>query len=527
MNFEGLQGLLKKKKPQQLQPPSPSPPALSTPAASAAAPTPLSSVSTGSASGAVCQPTKPAPAGAVDPYAAAIGRVQALQQQQQQHQEDAKAAKVEPDEALNCSSRVTLGQKRARDEADALPREADDIVASESSPAVQRTSTEADTSSAAPGDEGGTLKGDSEVTAQREKALAALQMSIAQLENAWAAERAAAKGPARGVAPQPTPSAPAPAAGVALTSRTLPRALRRYLTSQFVSSSAASASRTTGVPEMSVVDREFELLAQLWTELGPDGAEADGDDGATTGAGAVAAASSTAGGSDEESPQQQLASLARALWYLIAVRWQYSLDPHHGRGVATPVCPRDGPRVSSGWTPVLYLALSSALPAEVRLEHGRAVADEVERWRGLARTRQDALELLAYVCADYDTCAAAAEATKTRSAADTVDGCIIPAELRASLHVMLVHHLQQERQFMAARQDYVDMTMGTANWKLGLFSGGEVHMRRSMERVERNRIAHLLNNEHATQLLQSVRELTTFIEQQGVARHPLFFFVSP
>ena len=119
--------------------------------------------------------------------------------------------------------------------------------------------------------------------------------------------------------------------------------------------------------------------------------------------------------------------------------------------------------------------------------------------------------------------AASHPAFENHVSGDQQSGGVIKKDHMARRMARAVQHLQRHRNFMAVRQDYVDATMGTANWKLGLFSGGEVHMRRSMERVERNRIHHLLNNEHATHLLQSVREVTSFAEQQNAQRANILF----
>lgn len=78
-----------------------------------------------------------------------------------------------------------------------------------------------------------------------------------------------------------------------------------------------------------------------------------------------------------------------------------------------------------------------------------------------------------------------------------------------------------------ARQAYADLTLGNSNWKLGLFSAGEVHMRRAMERVERNRIAHLLNNEKGMKMLHSVMELVKFAEKGMPAMDQVVFFRQP
>ncbi|KAF8280792.1 hypothetical protein TcBrA4_0092430 [Trypanosoma cruzi] len=91
---------------------------------------------------------------------------------------------------------------------------------------------------------------------------------------------------------------------------------------------------------------------------------------------------------------------------------------------------------------------------------------------------------------------------------------IVPPKIVDSIFFM-VQHLRR-RDFTAVRQAYVELTMGTANWKLGLFSGGEVHMRRSMERIERRRIEHLLHNERAVRLLHVLRELIEFVQKNEV-----------
>ncbi|KAG5479086.1 hypothetical protein LSCM1_02933 [Leishmania martiniquensis] len=458
-----------------------------------------------------------------DPYTAALQRVQSLRQQPEHQGElggtvaGQKRSREDMEQAskLNGAPRTPTGS--SGEESDG-PQGSSGTLASAPSGASLSAPT-------AP-----RMKSDEDVLAQRELGVAALQACLRQLEHYWAAEcvlstntpsadcSAKASTPASTVSQPQQQSSPVgdlPTLSVPLAtplSCPIPRALRAYLSARFAAPNA-NAARATGLPEMAVLNREFELLAQLKAEV------------EATPQQEVVESAFTADGKSCALPEEQLqlAELLRALWYLVALRWQQSLDPHQRDGrccAASTAPPREGllAAAQQGWSSVVYLALQNALPADVRLVQGRAVADEVDKWRALARTRQDALELLAYVCSDYETSAAA-----SRSSAAAAS-FVIPAELRKSLHTMVVRHLQQEHNFMAVRQDYVDITMGTANWKLGLFSGGEVHMRRSMERVERNRIAHLLNNEHATHLLQAVRELTIFAEQQWAAERSLRFF---
>lgn len=526
MSFDGLQGLLKKKKQEQRQRASDGPAAAAAAGANASAHTQAlsGSVTTAHKSAAPTTTTHAVSSGGggssssnggsasttYDPYAAALQSVQVLQQQQQEE-----------------LSSTTAGQKRPREDMVQASKLVEAVHtsnglsgASASTPPTASLNTPAVPS----------MKSDDDVLAQREMGVAVLQMCLTKLEHYWTAERASSKALASTghsvtvTAPVSAVSQPqhqSSSAGAllrlndALTASpsplSIPRALRDYLLAQFVTPNPA-APRATGLPEMTVLDREFELLAQLKAEM-----EAEPQNEAVDSA-------STADTIVHEVPeeQRQLAELLRALWYLVALLWQHTLDPHQRSGrccAASTAMPREGPLAPAqqGWSPAVYLGLQNALPADVRLLQSRAIAEEVDRWRALTRTRQNALELLSYVCSDYDTSAAASSPSTT--AADF----IIPSDLRKNLHTMVVRHLQQERSFMAVRQDYVDITMGTANWKLGLFSGGEVHMRRSMERVERNRIAHLLNNEHATQLLQAVRELTIFVEHHAPAKASPFF----
>ncbi|GET88560.1 hypothetical protein, conserved [Leishmania tarentolae] len=535
MSFEGLQGLLKKKKQEQRKGVSDGLAAAAVVDTNASAHTHAiaSSVATTHKS---ATPTTPAhatcsggsrsggsPSTAYDPYAAALQSVQTLQQQQEQQ---------------GALSNTTVGQKRPREEmvqestlVGALHTPNGSSAAEESdnldikSGALVSTPPNASLGTpAAP-----SMKSDDDVLAQREMGVLALQMCLTKLAHYWAAERVSTKS-LSAAAHLATATAPASAvlypqhqlsSAEALLesgdSRTpsasllsMPRALHKYLLDRFLAPNSA-APHATGLPEMMVVDREFELLAQLKAEM-----EAELHNEATD---SVNTADTKMHTVSEE--QRQLAELLHALWYLVALLWLHSLDPHQRNGqtcAQSATMPREGTLAPAqqGWSHAVYLGLQNALPADVRLLQGRAIAEEVDRWRALARTRQDALELLSYVCSDYHTSAAASLST-------TATDFIIPSDLRKNLHTMVVRHLQQERNFMAVRQDYVDITMGTANWKLGLFSGGEVHMRRSMERVERNRIAHLLNNEHATKLLQAVRELTIFVERNALAGASTFF----
>lgn len=235
---------------------------------------------------------------------------------------------------------------------------------------------------------------------------------------------------------------------------------------------------------------------------------------------------------------QQLADLCHAMWFLLAAQWRAAL-----LGQLAPTQTRDaaGQRVE-GWSYPVYRFLLDRTIADDDKAYTAVVLQSIEQWRELARERERAFQLLACVFSDYcrvrravrdgvqrslSNSSASREMihilSQELSAAAADEACIVPTALRSGLHRLLVVHLQEEGSVVAARQDYTDITQGNANWKLGLFSGGEVHMRRSMERVERNRIYHLLNNERAMGLLHIVRLWIAFYEVHLSNRYKSLF----
>lgn len=235
---------------------------------------------------------------------------------------------------------------------------------------------------------------------------------------------------------------------------------------------------------------------------------------------------------------RSLADLCHTIWFLLAAQWRAALL---GQLSTTQTRDAAGQRVE-GWSfPVYRYVLDRTISAEDR-PYAAVVVQSAESWQDSCRQRERAFQLLACVFSDYcqvrravregaqraiSTSSASRDMihilTQELTAAASDEACIVPTALRNGLHRLLVEHLQSEDNSVAARQDYTDITQGNANWKLGLFSGGEVHMRRSMERVERNRIYHLLNNERAMGLLHVVRLWIAFYEVHMSDRYKKIF----
>ncbi|KAG8344067.1 hypothetical protein TRVL_05105 [Trypanosoma vivax] len=204
-------------------------------------------------------------------------------------------------------------------------------------------------------------------------------------------------------------------------------------------------------------------------------------------------------------------TILQTFWFLLCLHWKAALC-----GTVPGGSPRDG-----GWTFDAYLLQQHALPDVVRHTRGRQIAQTLEVWQTAFRVRQDTFDFLAIAL--HDLCVMSQQLTKGDKT-PSMGTAAIPTDM-VKMFFNMVECLRR-RDFLACRQLYVDLTMGTANWKLGLFSGGEVHMRRSMERIERRRIAHLLHNENALRLLHALRELMDFAQLHGSDSEFSAFFVA-
>ncbi|RNE95571.1 hypothetical protein TraAM80_10176 [Trypanosoma rangeli] len=198
---------------------------------------------------------------------------------------------------------------------------------------------------------------------------------------------------------------------------------------------------------------------------------------------------------------ESLIIILRTLWLALCWHWAIAL------------CGTEGSESrENGWSYNVYLLSRHALPDVVLTTRGRDVTLALEAWKVAYHVRQNVLDFLAYILHDVGVVLRFSQSDDSRTHEESR---IVPLKLVDSIFQM-VQHLRR-RDFAACRQIYVDLTMGTANWKLGLFSGGEVHMRRSMERIERRRIEHLLHNERAVRILHVLRELVDFVQKNEVA----------
>eukprot|EP00796_Vickermania_ingenoplastis_P010196 gene10196-7144_t len=213
---------------------------------------------------------------------------------------------------------------------------------------------------------------------------------------------------------------------------------------------------------------------------------------------------------------EKRAVLAWGLWFLLAAEWRAAVT---GQLDGRRTLDFAGQRVE-GYSYAVYSYAQRRAIAPEDEAIAVAVARAAAAWQENCRLRRAAFHLLACVYHDFR----ALQTNKGKSANTNLEEvCVVPRQLLDGMFDLVVVHLQREGSSRAARQRYADLVLGNANWKLGLFSGGEVHMRRSMERVERHRIFHLLNNERAMALLHVLSRWISFYERHLGARYKALF----
>lgn len=297
----------------------------------------------------------------------------------------------------------------------------------------------------------------------------------------------------------------------------IPTSLQSFLTAQYVHAETGSAGGAVS-PE----DTEHAALKAALTEL--------------SSVAGIASPSPSSSPVAQQTRQKQrcdsteaekLLALIHALWHLTAAYWHSALL---GEGAAGDLSASSPTRQSAelmaeygaikGWCFPVYLLAAHELPDVMRFTCGREVSTCLDAWRAAHRCVHGALQLLALLLLDYHSiCSRVAhEDLPSREGGDRGGGSVaVPLAIRQGLHHMVVTLVKEEGDFAGARQAYTDLTMGNTNWKLGLFTAGEVHMRRSVEKLDRNRVTSLLNNEQAMRLLHATRELVLFAERRGKA----------
>lgn len=161
----------------------------------------------------------------------------------------------------------------------------------------------------------------------------------------------------------------------------------------------------------------------------------------------------------------------------------------------------------------VYRAEHRQFSAEEMRSRSLAVAAAREDMSAYSNSHNALMKILAALLSDFSKCslcdAQPAEeplAKKSRSEHSP----IVPDQLLHGLYYMIVHAVKRNQP--AAEQAYFDTVVGTDKWRLGLFSAGDMHMRTTLEKTQRDRVRHLLNNEQAMEILHSVKRLLPQME---------------
>ena len=85
----------------------------------------------------------------------------------------------------------------------------------------------------------------------------------------------------------------------------------------------------------------------------------------------------------------------------------------------------------------------------------------------------------------------------------------VKADILKSVHEMV--QLCKEREYVKAHSIYMDLAIGRAAWPIGATSVG-IHERAARERIQENKIAHVMNDETSRKYMTSIKRLMTFCQ---------------
>lgn len=145
---------------------------------------------------------------------------------------------------------------------------------------------------------------------------------------------------------------------------------------------------------------------------------------------------------------------------------------------------------------------------EVR-RFGHRIAEQREALREYAKAQGGVMRLICALFVDATSNAAtgtggAKLASNATAAAATT---ILPDAITDGLYD--VAHFAEASQYESSEGAYFQAVIGSEKWRLGLYSAGDMHMRHALEKTQRDRVRHLLNNETAMVSLHAVKRMIT------------------
>lgn len=165
----------------------------------------------------------------------------------------------------------------------------------------------------------------------------------------------------------------------------------------------------------------------------------------------------------------------------------------------------------------VYLAERKALTAQAIRDRGELIATSRERINEFVAADGKLLLLVEAMLWDLsalllwkpDTSSASSSSTAAQA---TGPELAIPASLREGLSEL-------SRHAAAGRHDeadsvYYQTLMGSSKWRIGLFTAGDMHIRRSLEKTQREKVKHVMNNETALRSLHGVKLLLSAAQRE-------------
>ena len=161
-------------------------------------------------------------------------------------------------------------------------------------------------------------------------------------------------------------------------------------------------------------------------------------------------------------------------------------------------------------TYLLHRAQHNDLTSDEVKQLGLAAAISREKMDELKKLEENVLSLCCALILDVESIDEQKRGDLEQECA--IGDLIVPPPVTHSL--FRICRLAVKRQFEKAEQEYIDATLGNAHWRIGR-GEGSLHMRRSLEKIQQNKISHLINNERAMSMLLAVKRLLTLARERG------------
>ncbi|CUG73074.1 Hypothetical protein, putative [Bodo saltans] len=155
----------------------------------------------------------------------------------------------------------------------------------------------------------------------------------------------------------------------------------------------------------------------------------------------------------------------------------------------------------------VHLGEAEKLSGEDVRRFGHRIASQRDAMREYARSHAGVARLMCALLVD-------ATSSSSNNKKDSSSSLILPDTMTDGLYDIAT--FAEGSQFEESEGAYFQTVIGSEKWRLGLYSAGDMHMRHSLEKTQRDRVRHVLNNESAMASLHAVKRIITLLRLKWV-----------